>query len=146
MQTVDWNRATAITPDELPAVITDYLAAHRARALDAAIAHYTADAVVTDEGHDYRGPGEIRTWLARSASEYTYTIELTAAATADDQHFDAVHHLEGNFPGGVADLHFRFTLRGTLISRLVIEPLVPGSARQAAWTVGQTGSTVLLAG
>jgi ketosteroid isomerase-like protein len=162
MQTANWNRATAITPDEMPAVITDYLAAHRARALDAAIAHYTADAVVSDEGHDYHGPGEIRTWLARSASEYTYTIELTAAARADDQHFDAVHHLEGNFPGGVADLHFRFTLRGTLISRLVIEPLVPvsqlalghardlmnstGSARQAAWTVGPTGSTVLLAG
>ena len=81
-----------------------------------------ADAVVTDEGHDYHGPDEIRAWLARSASEYTYTIELTAAARADDQHFDAVHHLEGNFPGGVVDLHFRFTLRGALISRLVIEP------------------------
>jgi hypothetical protein len=34
-----------------------------------------------------------------------------------------VHHLEGDFPGGVADLHFRFTLRDGLISRLVIEPL-----------------------
>lgn len=122
MQISDWNHGTAITPDELPAVITDYLDAHRVRALDAAIAHYTTDAVVTDGGHDYHGPGEIRAWLAGSASEYTYTIELIAAARADNQHFDAVHHLEGNFPGGVADLHFRFTLRGTLISRLVIEP------------------------
>src|SRR6266699_3402861 len=103
MQTADWNQGTTITPDELPAAVTDYLAAHRARALDAAIAHYTADAVVTDEEHDYHGPDEIRAWLARSASEYTYTIELTAAARADD-------------------LHFRFTLRGALISRLVIEP------------------------
>jgi ketosteroid isomerase-like protein len=122
MQTADWNQGTTITPDELPAAVTDYLAAHRARALDPAIAHYTTDAVVTDEGHDYHGPDEIRAWLARSASEYTYTIELTAAARADDQHFDAVHHLEGNFPGGAVDLHFRFTLRGALISRLVIEP------------------------
>ena len=31
-------------------------------------------------------------------------------------------HLEGNFPGGVADLHYRFTLDGALIARLVIEP------------------------
>lgn len=122
MQTADWSQGTTITPDELPEAITGYLAAHRARALDAAIAHYTADAVVTDEGHDYHGPDEIRVWLARSASEYTYTIEVTAAARAGDQHFDAVHHLEGSFPGGVADLHFRFTLRGALISRLVIEP------------------------
>jgi hypothetical protein len=33
-----------------------------------------------------------------------------------------VHHLEGDFPGGVVDLHFRFTLRDALIARLVIEP------------------------
>ncbi len=122
MRTADWNQGTIIRPDELPAAVTEYLAAHRVRALDTAIAHYTADAVVTDEGHDYHGPAEIRAWLARSASEYTYTIELTAAARAGGQHFDAVHHLEGDFPGGVADLHFRFTLRGALISRLVIEP------------------------
>jgi ketosteroid isomerase-like protein len=89
MPTADWNQGTMITPDELPAAVTDYLTAHRARALDAAIAHYTADAVVTDEGHDYHGPDEIRAWLARSASEYTYTIELTAAVRADDQHVDA---------------------------------------------------------
>jgi hypothetical protein len=50
MQTANWNQGTTITPDELPAAITDYLAAHRARAFDAAITHYTDDAVVTDEG------------------------------------------------------------------------------------------------
>jgi hypothetical protein len=33
-----------------------------------------------------------------------------------------MQHLEGDFPGGVADLHFRFALDGALISRLVIEP------------------------
>ncbi len=40
----------------------------------------------------------------------------------DDSHYDARHHLEGNFPGGVVDLHFRFTLRDGQIARLVIEP------------------------
>jgi len=34
----------------------------------------------------------------------------------------AIHHLEGNFPGGVADLQFKFTLRDGRISRLTIEP------------------------
>jgi hypothetical protein len=34
------------------------------------------------------------------------------------------HYLEGNFPGGTADLHFhfRFTLRSGKIARLGIEP------------------------
>ena len=34
----------------------------------------------------------------------------------------AVNRLEGNFPGGVADLNFRFTLAGDRIAELVIAP------------------------
>ena len=108
--------------NDLPEVITGYLAAHQARDLDAALRRYTPDAVVTDEGQTHAGHAAIRAWLARSASEYTYTSELTSATRSGDDRFDAVHHLEGNFPGGVVDLHFRFTLRDGLISGLVIEP------------------------
>src|SRR5690242_20501714 len=104
MQTTDWNHGSAIAPDDLPAVISGYLVAHRARDLDTAISYYAGDAVVTDEGQDYNGPDEIRAWLGRSASEYTYTIEVTGASQVDGQHFDVAHHLEGDFPGGVADL------------------------------------------
>jgi ketosteroid isomerase-like protein len=122
MQTTDWNHGTAIAPDDLPAAISGYLVAHRARDLDTAIPYYADDAVVTDEGQDYSGPDEIRAWLGRSASEYTFTTEVTGASQVDGQHFDVAHHLEGDFPGGVADLHFRFTLAGGLIAQLVIEP------------------------
>jgi ketosteroid isomerase-like protein len=122
MDTIDWSQATGIAPGELPAAITSYLIAHQAQDLDAAIAHYAPDAEVTDEGRTYHGPGEIRAWLYRAAGEYTYTIERTGAATVDDRHYDVVHHLEGDFPGGVVDMHFRFTLRDALIARLVIEP------------------------
>jgi ketosteroid isomerase-like protein len=107
---------------ELPDTITDYLRAHQARDLDTAMRYYTADAEVIDEGRTYTGHDAIRAWLGRSASEYTYTTELVSAARWGDDGFDAVHHLEGDFPGGVVDLHFRFTLRDGSISRLVIEP------------------------
>ena len=112
----------AVDPAQLPDVITTYLTAHQARDLDAAIARYTPDATVTDEGRTYHGPDAIRAWLARSASEYTYTIELTGATKQDADHYDVRHHLEGDFPGGQADLHFRFTLRDGAIAGLVIEP------------------------
>ncbi|HEY4452968.1 MAG TPA: nuclear transport factor 2 family protein [Pseudonocardiaceae bacterium] len=112
----------SIDTRDLPAVITSYLTAHQARDLDPALASYTEDAVTVDEGKTYRGKREIRAWLARSASEYTYTIELVGAERVDDQHYVATHHLEGNFPGGVADLRFQFTLRDDLIAELVIEP------------------------
>ena len=114
--------STPIDTHQLPQVITDYLAAHQARDLDPAVASYTEDAVVVDEGNTYRGKREIRDWLARASSEYTYTIELVSAQRVDDEHYVAVHHLEGNFPGGVVDLRFRFTLRDGRIAELVIEP------------------------
>jgi hypothetical protein len=106
----------------VPTVITSYLVAHTARDAERAIASYTADAVVTDDGHTYHGPREIRAWLLNAASEYTYTVEVTGATTIDDTHFEVVQHLEGDFPGGVADLRYRFTLRDGAISRLEIAP------------------------
>ncbi|MFG1681585.1 hypothetical protein ACGFNP_15590 [Nonomuraea sp. NPDC049269] len=65
---------------------------------------------------------EIKEWLNRSAGEYTYTVRLTGAQQTDDTHFIATQHLEGDFPGGVVDLHYRFSLRGDHIERLEIEP------------------------
>jgi ketosteroid isomerase-like protein len=114
--------AQAVDLAELPEIITSYLKAHQARDLDVALRGYAPDATVTDEGRTYHGPAEIRAWLARSASEYTYTIEMTGASKAGDDRYDVTHHLEGNFPGGTVDLHFRFTLRNGKIQRLVIEP------------------------
>ena len=109
-------------PAELPEIITSYLRAHQARDLDAATQGYEPDATVTDEGSTYHGRSEIREWLSRSASEYTYTIDTTGATKSGDDRYDVTHHLEGNFPGGTVDLHFRFTLRNGKIARLVIEP------------------------
>lgn len=115
----DNTQTTGLT--ELPRTIADYLAAHRARDAETAITYFTSDAAVTDDGKTYHGTADIRTWLDRSAREYTYTIELTGAEKIDDEHYTAINHLEGDFPGGVADLHFRFTLREGRIARLVIE-------------------------
>jgi hypothetical protein len=121
--TVD-KRTTGIRTDwdDLPPVIRTYLVAHRDRTADAAIATFTADAEVTDEGHTHRGRDAIAAWLRDAGSEYTYTTEFIGATVTGGRGADVVQHLEGDFPGGVADLHYRFTLDGERISRLVIEP------------------------
>jgi len=113
--------AEGIDPAQLPGVIAIYLTAHQARDLDRAVSSYQPDATVTDEGRTYHGHDEIRAWLSRSASEFTYTTEVTGATRLDSDHYDVTHHLEGNFPGGQVDLHFRFTLRDGAIADLVIE-------------------------
>jgi hypothetical protein len=99
--------------DALPDNVKKFMTALDARQGARAITVFTADAVVTDEGHDHSG--------RVNESEYTYTSEFTGA-TATGTTADVTQHLEGNFPGGVVDLHYRFTLDGALINRLVIEP------------------------
>ena len=111
--TTDW--------DALPKTVRTFMTALDAREADHALATLSADAVVTDEGHDYKGHDAIGAWVATAAAEYTYTTAFTGATTTEAG-FDVGQHLEGNFPGGVADLHYRFTLDGTVISRVVIEP------------------------
>ena len=116
------SRGTDLSWDELPAVITTYLPAHQANEATTAIAAFAADAVVTDEGRAYHGRDQIRGWLDKSAGEYTYTTDFAGASRDGDARWDVVQHLEGDFPGGSVDLHYRFTLDGDRITRLVIEP------------------------
>ncbi|KZF09229.1 MULTISPECIES: nuclear transport factor 2 family protein [unclassified Rhodococcus (in: high G+C Gram-positive bacteria)] len=109
--------------DGLPDNVKKFMTALDSKQGARGLAVFTADAVVTDEGHDYSGRDEIEAWLIASVSEseYTYTSEFTGATTTGTT-VDVEQHLEGNFPGGVVDLHYRFTLDGALIQRLVIEP------------------------
>ncbi|GAB2608738.1 hypothetical protein Aab01nite_60650 [Paractinoplanes abujensis] len=110
------------TTNQLPATIRDYLTAHAARDTETALRAFAPDAVVVDEGKTFRGPDEIAGFLADAGAQYTYTSELIGAQRIDDAHWVATNHLEGNFPGGVVDLNYRFTLAGDLIAELVIAP------------------------
>jgi ketosteroid isomerase-like protein len=116
------NQSQTVAPDALPEVITRYLKAHRIHDSATAITAFTGDATVIDDGNTYPGGAAIESWLGKAAAEFTYTSELTGAQRVDATHYVATHHLEGDFPGGTVDLHYRFTLRGDLVERLVIEP------------------------
>ncbi|MGY2130382.1 nuclear transport factor 2 family protein [Blastococcus sp. SYSU DS0617] len=113
---------TSIQPDQLPAPIRSYLAAHDAGDLDTALRAFTPTAVVVDDGITYRGTEQIGGFLTKAGAEFTYTSTLVAAERTDDAHWVATKHLEGNFPGGVVDLHYRFAMDGDLIAELVIAP------------------------
>jgi hypothetical protein len=111
-----------VDPAELPETITRYLDAHRVHDTLTAISTFTSDAVVIDDGNTYTGTAAIEKWLTRSATEYTYTTELTAAHRTEASHYVVTNHLEGDFPGGQVDLRYQFTLNGGLIKNLTIEP------------------------
>lgn len=113
---------TSIPTSALPATIRDYLAAHTAHDVDAALRAFTATAVVVDDGSTYRGTEEVRRFLGKAGSEFRYTTELLGAQRVDDTHWVATQRLEGDFPGGVVELGYRFTMAGDLVAELVIAP------------------------
>lgn len=113
------TNARTPTP-QLPLVIRDYLAAHIARDTQEAVSAFTDDAVVIDQDESFRGTAQIRDFLTNAGAEYDYTTRTTDARRVDENHWVVTNRIEGNFPGGVADLEYRFTLDGALIAELVI--------------------------
>jgi hypothetical protein len=103
-----------------PAVVTRYLAAADLADFVALAECFTLDGRVLDEGNSYRGRAAIIGWRQALAGQWSYTSTVTGSEGQGKEHLVRVR-VEGNFPGGVADLTFRFSLRDALISELVIE-------------------------
>ncbi len=110
------------TPSDLPAVIRTYLAAHTSGEVDAAARTFAPDAEVTDQDEVFTGAERVRGFLEGAGSEFTYTTRVRGAERHDAGRWVVLVRLEGDFPGGVADLRYRFLLSGDLIARLDIAP------------------------
>ena len=104
----------------LPEPIMAYFAADRLDG-DAVARCFTRDAVVKDEGHTYTGVAAIKRWKAETAAKYTYTCEPLSAEQKNGTTV-VTCHLEGDFPGGRADLRFFFRLERGKIANLEIFP------------------------
>lgn len=107
---------------QLPGVVAQYQDAHDRSDVDTALATFTRNATVKDDGHEFRGLDEIRDWLSRASTQFTYTRTLTGADSLDANTWIVTNHLEGDFPGGVVDLRYRFVLAEGLIAELEIAP------------------------
>ena len=114
------STSTPTAPDQLPPTIREYLAAHAGRDVDAAIRAFSVTGSVTDVDQTFRGTEEILRFLNQAGAEFRYTTELIGALRVDDAHWVVTNRLEGDFPGGVAELDYRFTLADDLIAQLVI--------------------------
>ncbi len=99
-----------------------YFAADAGRDIEGIVALFTDDAVVLDEGQTWSGPAAIRAWQNGPASRYQYTTEVAEIVSTGENSYRATGRLQGNFPGGIAQLNWDFTLADDLISRLEIAP------------------------
>jgi hypothetical protein len=106
----------------LPEVISRYFEIDADRDDEAIIALFAGDATVTDEGATHRGLEQIRAWRAGPVQKYTYTTELFSSNAVAADRYLVTGRLTGNFPGGIVDLTWDFTIADGRITQLVIAP------------------------
>ncbi|GAB2461746.1 nuclear transport factor 2 family protein [Xylanimonas ulmi] len=101
---------------DVPASMRVFLDRHTGSPTPQLLDAFAEGAVVRDEGRTMTGRDAIEAWLRGTSTAYTYTITVTGHVVG---HVYA--RLEGDFPGGVADLDFAYeTDAAGRIARLVI--------------------------
>jgi hypothetical protein len=103
-------------------LVARYFDADAGRDLTAIMELFADDAVVVDERRTWRGSAEIRAWREGPVAKYRYTTDIASVQRVAEDRYRASGRIEGNFPGGSADLHWEFTIAGERISRLEIAP------------------------
>jgi hypothetical protein len=114
------NRGEPTMVETTPDVITRYLRAADERNAQALAACFTVDGTVTDEGATYVGHDEIVGWREGALSKWKYTTDVVRTESVGEHEHLVSVHIEGDFPGGVADLTYRFITEAGLISALGI--------------------------
>jgi hypothetical protein len=99
----------SLTNDELPAAVHGFVDGWQGREPDKVVALFADDAVVRDEGKTHRGVDEIRGWVDGSINLFTTTLTFLGAREVDGM-VGSSYRLEGDFPGGVVELEYQFTL------------------------------------
>ena len=101
--------STTLHETELPAAAQGFVDGWQGGDADKVAALFTADAVVSDQGETFRGLDEIRGWIDGSIHLFTTTLTFLGAREVDGM-IGASYRLEGDFPGGVAELEYQFHL------------------------------------
>jgi hypothetical protein len=103
---------------DLPPVMAAFFRAHNTGQTADFNQLFTADALVTDESHEYRG-AEIKAWIDGAIAKYRAVADVTELAEAGGRTI-ATAQVSGNFPGSPARIRYKFTLRDGKIAALTI--------------------------
>ena len=106
-------------PPSLPEPVAAYFAANPGFDVDAMLAAFAEDAIVSDEKRTHRGRDAIRAWIVEA------TVGNQAVATPRSLRSEGADHVvaaevAGAFPGSPVMLTFRFALAADRIVRLAI--------------------------
>ena len=103
---------------ELPPPIDRFFRAHNTGHTEDFNALFTADAVVSDEAHEYCGAA-IKEWIDNAVEQYKPHAEVIALALTGDKTI-VTALISGTFPGSPIQLRYQFTVEGDKIGALSI--------------------------
>ena len=105
---------------DLPPTITAFFQAFNPHDATAVTALFTGNALVADEGREYRGGDAINAWIQKANGSYKPRAVPTALAHSDGK-IVVTAQVSGTFPGSPAPLHYHFTLNDDKIAALTCD-------------------------
>jgi hypothetical protein len=96
------------------------VAAVKAQDADMLTLCFAEDALVHDEGHDYRGLDAIKSWKRETDAKYRYVMEPLDASVSESI-VKLRARLTGDFPGSPVELDYVFALANDKITSLEIQ-------------------------
>jgi len=103
---------------ELPPAIAAFFRAHNTGQTDGFNDLFTRDALVSDEGHEYRGAA-IKGWIDGAIAKYKPNAEATDLVQVGDKTI-VTAQVSGPFPGSPIRIRYNFTLENGKIAALAI--------------------------
>jgi hypothetical protein len=103
-----------------PEVISRYLRSADDGDFAALAACFTPNGYVIDEGVKRQGHDGIIAWREEIAAKWTFRTTVLRGEPHGDRNFLVMTRIEGDFPGGAADLTYNFELDGNSIAALSI--------------------------
>ncbi len=104
----------------LPRVIKEYIDASNAHDVKDLVSCFSDDALVQDEGKDFRGKKTIEEWVVKTIEKYKFRFK-PLGVKSDDAKIVVSVEVSGTFPGSPVSPDYHFTIEGGKIRSLAIE-------------------------
>jgi ketosteroid isomerase-like protein len=104
----------------LPRVIKEYIDASNAHDVKDVVSCFSDDALVQDEGKDFRGKKTIEDWVVKTIEKYKFRFK-PLGVKSDDAEIVVSVEVSGTFPGSPVSPDYHFTIEGGKIRSLAIE-------------------------
>jgi ketosteroid isomerase-like protein len=105
---------------KLPPIIGAYVDASNNHEVNSILSCFSDDAIVHDEGKEFRGKKAIGAWIAKTIERYKFQFKPLSIKDCDSEVVARIE-VSGTFDGSPISLDYRFAIKNDKILSLTIE-------------------------